>query len=115
MTGTPKELIIDFELNPQPFGMPTGPLAVYWPDVRHAPARGIFARGVDLHGLLANDTCYNAFYGQVSLTGEGSSGERFATLLVKATAFRKVFFSYGLSCDKLLYPRTMFHNSLCNV
>jgi hypothetical protein len=28
VTGTPEELIIDFGLNPQPFGVPTEPIAV---------------------------------------------------------------------------------------
>jgi hypothetical protein len=28
VTGTPEELIIDFGLNPQPFGMPTDPVVV---------------------------------------------------------------------------------------
>jgi hypothetical protein len=28
VTGTPEELIIDFGLNPQPFGVPTAPIAV---------------------------------------------------------------------------------------
>jgi len=28
VTGTPEELIIDFGLNPQPFGIPTEPIAV---------------------------------------------------------------------------------------
>jgi hypothetical protein len=28
VTGTPEELIIDFGLNPQPFGVPTVPIAV---------------------------------------------------------------------------------------
>ncbi len=28
VTGTPEELIIDFGLNPQPFNMPTSPIAV---------------------------------------------------------------------------------------
>ena len=28
VTGTPEELIIDFGLNPQPFGIPTQPIAV---------------------------------------------------------------------------------------
>jgi hypothetical protein len=28
VTGTPEELIIDFGLNPQPFGMPTHPIPV---------------------------------------------------------------------------------------
>jgi hypothetical protein len=28
VTGTPEELIIDFGLNPQPFGMPTEPIPV---------------------------------------------------------------------------------------
>ncbi|MBN2476885.1 MAG: DUF3467 domain-containing protein [Pirellulales bacterium] len=28
VTGTPEELIIDFGLNPQPFGMPTEPIVV---------------------------------------------------------------------------------------
>jgi hypothetical protein len=28
VTGTPEELIIDFGLNPQPFGVPTGPIAI---------------------------------------------------------------------------------------
>ena len=28
VTGTPEELIIDFGLNPQPFGVPTGPIPV---------------------------------------------------------------------------------------
>jgi hypothetical protein len=28
VTGTPEELIIDFGLNPQPFGVPTQPIAV---------------------------------------------------------------------------------------
>jgi hypothetical protein len=28
VTGTPEELIIDFGLNPQPFGVPTHPIAV---------------------------------------------------------------------------------------
>lgn len=28
VTGTPEELIIDFGLNSQPFGVPTGPIAV---------------------------------------------------------------------------------------
>jgi hypothetical protein len=28
VTGTPEELIIDFGLNPQPFGLPTGPIPV---------------------------------------------------------------------------------------
>ncbi len=27
-TGTPEELIIDFALNPQPFGVPTEPIAI---------------------------------------------------------------------------------------
>ena len=29
VTGTPEELIIDFGLNPQPFGMPTEPIPVH--------------------------------------------------------------------------------------
>ena len=28
VTGTPEELIIDFGLNPQPFGVPTQPIAI---------------------------------------------------------------------------------------
>ena len=28
VTGTPEELIIDFGLNPQPFGVPTEPIAI---------------------------------------------------------------------------------------
>ena len=28
VTGTPEELIIDFGLNPQPFGIPTGPIMI---------------------------------------------------------------------------------------
>ena len=28
VTGTPEEMIIDFGLNPQPFGVPTGPIPV---------------------------------------------------------------------------------------
>ncbi|MEN6405336.1 MAG: DUF3467 domain-containing protein [Thermoguttaceae bacterium] len=28
VTGTPEELIVDFGLNPQPFGVPTGPIPV---------------------------------------------------------------------------------------
>ena len=28
VTGTPEELIVDFGLNPQPFGIPTEPIAV---------------------------------------------------------------------------------------
>jgi hypothetical protein len=28
VTGTPEELLIDFGLNPQPFGVPTQPIAV---------------------------------------------------------------------------------------
>jgi hypothetical protein len=28
VTGTPEELIIDFGLNPQPFGVPTAPIAI---------------------------------------------------------------------------------------
>jgi len=28
VTGTPEELIIDFGLNPQPFGVPTVPIAI---------------------------------------------------------------------------------------
>jgi DNA-binding beta-propeller fold protein YncE len=28
VTGTPEELIIDFGLNPQPFGMPVNPVAI---------------------------------------------------------------------------------------
>ena len=28
VTGTPEELIIDFGLNPQPFGIPTQPIAI---------------------------------------------------------------------------------------
>jgi hypothetical protein len=28
VTGTPEELIIDFGLNPQPFGIPTEPIAI---------------------------------------------------------------------------------------
>lgn len=29
VTGTPEELIIDFGLNPQPFGLPTNPIPVH--------------------------------------------------------------------------------------
>jgi len=28
VTGTPEELVIDFALNPQPFGVPTEPIAI---------------------------------------------------------------------------------------
>ncbi len=28
VTGTPEELIVDFGLNPQPFGVPTAPIAI---------------------------------------------------------------------------------------
>ena len=39
VTGTPEELIIDFGLNPQPFGVPTVPIAIR-PADRDQPLHG---------------------------------------------------------------------------
>ncbi len=60
VTGTPEELIIDFGLNPQPFGVPTAPIAVTQRIVTN-----FFTAKRLLHALMMSIQRHEATFGMI--------------------------------------------------
>ena len=62
VTGTPEELIIDFGLNPQPFGVPTEPIPV-----THRIVTNFFTAKRMLHALQMTIQRHEATFGVLEL------------------------------------------------
>lgn len=60
VTGTPEEVIVDFGLNPEPFGEPTQPIPVHWRVIAAFDTAKLLAR--DLESALAQ---YEARHGVI--------------------------------------------------